>query len=261
MCSTRNWWHLQDMFWDDFKVQRSIIISFITLLVLYMAVDEALKVARYGRVLPNWLPLGRVLALALVGLAVVAYRPIDLQRSVFAADLSQFRAGLSNSQSLCVPIPPNPGWGDGYLNMPAGNWWYQNRGGCFGLNYEHQQTIQAQAISGGFPLTVPSNPAQQIKSLLVPVYNPRPAISRPMLIQDLDDGRIYPANIPAKTNNEALSFLSFNLHGAPARSEYHFLLLERGNAASAVRIAKFTSDAPAFYALFMGYPNLAERTP
>ncbi len=248
----------QDIFHDDFKLQRAIMPSFLVLLLIYLAADSFLRFGGRWR----WLrPVPPVAIFAsLLALVAVQYRPIDLQRAVFAADISQYRHSLNARQSVCVPIPPHPGW-DNYLKVPAGNWWFQHYGGCIGRHYEQSPAPGlSQTFPDGLPLVVAGQSDLQLKSVLVALYNPRPRNRHHLQLRDQATGHIYTAIVPAKTNGEALSYVAFNLHGLEPQQQYHLLLTDvTPGRPLPLKAALFADRTPAYYELFMGYPNLSEQ--
>ncbi|MDB5178148.1 MAG: hypothetical protein JWN01_91 [Patescibacteria group bacterium] len=248
----------QAIYQDDFKLQRSIMVAFLILLTFYMAADQIIAKKHRLKIPKPRITLGILTLLA--GLIAVEYRPIDLQRTAFRADISQFRANLNAGQSVCMPIAPNPGW-ENYLNVPPGDWFYQSYGGCMAINYEKHLGASNlyQDIKPGWRFAVESSSAKQLKSVLVAVVNPAPEQTRRLELRDTANGKVFPATIRAKTNHEPLSYVAFNLYGETVQDQYNFVLSEKGSASGRVKVGLFKDGTTAYYGLFMGYPNLAEH--
>ena len=248
----------QAIYLDDFKLQRSIMVSFLVLLLLYVGADIMLKRSAKWRV--RRFDIVTAVLASLTVLLVVQYRPIDLQDARFSSDISQFRDSLNKGESVCMAIAPHPGW-QNYLNVPPGTWFFQYNGGCLAENYD--KTVDEgdlnEFIGPGWEFTVAGAPTKQLKALLVPVRNPETTGPRRLELHDDITGQIFSAVVRGKTNHEQLSFVSFNLTGDSFQEVYHFRLVEPGNATSNVRAGSFDDGSKAYYSLFMGYPNLSER--
>lgn len=247
----------REIFNDDFKLQREIIISFLLLLGLFLLIDWAVNTNR------EWMAK-RARAFGLFGLIILMaglqYRPIDTQGAVNAGHIGGYRAGLNRGQSLCIPIAPTPSWST-YTGLSNATWFFQYHGGCIGLNYDKHLGSQLDPIQIGKKLTieVPTTPDRQIKALLLPVMNPTPHTQRELTLRDQANGRTYTALLYAKSSNEKLSYVSFNLYGEPPMAgSYSFTVSEDNSPRSSIELVHFSDHALAYEALFMGYPNLDE---
>ena len=233
-----------EVFKDDFKLHREIMISLTILTFIFTAVDR-------------FIPKGKakIAATLVLGIAlIVQYRPINLEAFAFSANIESFREDLNQDRSVCMPITPTPGW-EVYTGIQTGVWVYQNRGGCMLEGYDKEIDWQGYTEIENTHIEVSGERDKQLKSLRVPIHNPRPSRGWVLQLVNVDTGAVFPAVIKPK-EHEQYSFVDFNLTREGASPAYRYILKVPSGAG--LKIGRFSDGGLAIFAHFMGYPNAQE---
>lgn len=229
---------------DSYKLQREVFGNFMLLLLLGVILSR-IHIILLGK--PRRLTgLYSVILLLLIGMAPLS--PIKTASLGVSTSISPYRSALNAGQSVCMPVPPTPGWD--YQAI----WFFQYHGGC----YRKQKPLPIDFTSfnnniheSAQVFSVESTPKDDLKTLLILVRK-QSGTSTTINLKDTDTGKTYSVKTPS--NSEDYAFVSLNLNGiGPKENGYHFEL----TANSSVYTGSFTkTTTPVIYEYFMGYPNI-----
>jgi hypothetical protein len=239
----------QTLYLDNFKLQREILIIFLLLVIVFIAIDFLLRRTTQLKAKGLW-------TLTIVTVILFGgrfFRPIDTEGVSVEANIQPFLTSLNSGTSACVPIPPNPTWGEGV------NWYFQYRGGCMSENFDRPLALGGKTLSAeGLRLSLPGYDNKELKTIMVLIHNPQTHLPAQLALTDLSTGRQFRAEVRAK-KVEQYSFLAFNLHDLGPRPQHEFRLsVTRGHGFSSdLGVELFEgSDEPVHYTYWIGYPNL-----
>lgn len=232
-----------NVFQDTMKLQREIIISILIVLSIGVCLD-IFRSKTTQRKLFSYTIIGGVL----ITVALFAYRPIDTQASGVAINLSSFNETLDNREAVCMPIAPTPSWRPYNDPSPMYGWYYESRslGSCAKTNYGIAIDYNAaflEKIGSKRLMTLksPDENIQHISSVLIGIANPNPEVARTFVLKNISTGKMYETKLEAKTNNEKLHFISFNLSDEESQGTYVYELSEKNSTNSPVAVGSFVT--------------------
>jgi hypothetical protein len=241
---------------DISKLQRELIPSFLVLVPFFMCAD--ILIDSFGRQRAFRFNKAWLVIIPMALLAMWQYRPIDALSNKVYMNIDPFRSSLKNHESTCMPVPPTPTWG---MNAePNSSWLYEHYGICASRNTKLKFDYDSfdRPIGEQFDFSIANHLDLQIKSILIPIANPAPVETRTLMLKNIDTNKTYTAQVTGKSNNEAVSFVLFNLAKEGNRSVYNFRLSEQNTASSTLKTGYFKQGGLAYYAYFMPNPNVKD---
>jgi hypothetical protein len=241
-----------ELYSDEMKLQREVLISFIIILSLFISGGyfyEKYRSSRYS----NYAKGGIIVILIL--LTALSFRHIDTQSARLHVNINPYRESLAKGRAICMPIPPTPSW------YPQGaavyGWYYESYGlgTCEKTNYDkniNYESFDEKSIDSGHPIDINNKHGNIIKTVYLPVYNPRPIDSATLVLRNEKTGASYEAPIESKHTNDHLTFVAFNLDGGETvQQKYQYTLSEKGNPTSKLSVGKFNDKSLAYYSYFL----------
>lgn len=241
------------IFSDEMKLQREVLISFVVIFVLFVA--SGYLVEKYRPRWANPLLVKTGIVAFLVVLTAMSFRSIDTQSAKLHVNIDPFRSSLAKQSAICMPIPPTPSW------YPKGTqvygWYYESYGlgTCGKTNYDKTidyGSFNKQLIKNGRAILITNQHDHLLKTIYIPVFNPRPDAASTLVLKNEDTGKTYEAPIESKKTDDHLTYVAFNLDGDEVvRHTYHLTLTEKGTNQSKLSTGTFTDKSIALYSYFL----------
>ena len=243
------WTNYLDLYSDAGKYQREFLINFFILLIVGMFCSS-LIISSKGKSKKAVITL--VCLLGLVGLITVnPLNKIDITSAPVQTGMaSSFKTSLDINESVCVPVPPTPGW------VYKARWFFQFRGGCYSntpqlpINYS---SFNTPITKEGTPLWINATSKDELKTVVVAIDVDENFIGD-VTLTDVSINKSFTQTVASKDGG--IQFVSFNTTAlGPRDAAYSLRLTYDGQRPIHTGTFENTNDT-VMYHYFMGYPNI-----